>query len=90
MVGAAISRFASAQDGLLRGFLQDPDFMRIVQQDLRNGQHRNPKNHPNYFTTAFFHYPDELRSEIRQAGFNQVKVFAVEGFGELIPQFDKF
>src|SRR5207249_8519643 len=39
---AAISRFASVFDGLWRGFLDDPVFQGIVQDDLTNGQHRNP------------------------------------------------
>ncbi len=87
---AAISRFASALDGSLRGFIRDPKFVKIIQQDLRNGQHRNPENHPNYFTTAFFHRPDELEYEVRQAGFKPVKVFAVDGFAWLLPEFGKF
>lgn len=87
---AGISRFASALNGSFRGLIQDPDFMKIVERDLRDGQHRNPRNHPEYFTTAFFHHPDELEAEIRQAGFNSVRLFAVEGFVGLLPEFDKF
>src|SRR5204862_445674 len=66
---AAISRFASALDGLVRGFLHDEQFVRIVERDLKDGQHRNPTEHPAYFTTAFFHHPDELRAEVEEAGF---------------------
>ena len=31
---AAISRFASAIDGLLKGYVPDPEFERIVESDL--------------------------------------------------------
>src|SRR5690606_11227533 len=62
-----ISRFASLLDGLASDFLDDPAFVRIVEQDLRSGQHRNPANHPAYFTTAYFHHPDELQDEVRAA-----------------------
>jgi hypothetical protein len=41
MFAAAISRYASALDGLARDFFADPSFSRIVQQDLEQGQHRN-------------------------------------------------
>jgi SAM-dependent methyltransferase len=34
LLAAAISRFASALDGLCRGFLKDPEFAEIVQRDL--------------------------------------------------------
>ncbi len=77
LFAAIISRFASAFDGLFRGFARDPKFFRILQQDLKNGQHRNPTNNPQYFTTAFFHHPDELRSEIADAGFAATELLTV-------------
>src|ERR1051326_3221267 len=73
------SSFASALDGLVSGYLNDPEFVRIVQQDLVDGQHRNPTNHPAYFTTAFFHHPDELAAEVAEAGFTLEALLAVEG-----------
>jgi ubiquinone/menaquinone biosynthesis C-methylase UbiE len=84
LFAAMISRFASAFDGLLRGFIKDRKFLRIVQQDLRNGQHRNPTNNPQYFTTAFFHHPDELRSEIEEAGFASAELYGLEGPGGIL------
>lgn len=63
--------------------------MKIVQQDLKAGQHRNPTNKPEYFATAFFHHSDELETEIKQAGFRSVRVHAVTGFAWLLPKFGK-
>ena len=74
-----ISRFASTLDGLMSGYLDDPDFVRIAQQDLKDGQHRNPTNIPHYFTSAFFHHPHELRQEVEAAGLQLVKMLAIEG-----------
>jgi ubiquinone/menaquinone biosynthesis C-methylase UbiE len=79
LFAAAISRFASLIDGLSRGFFEDPEFRKIVAADLTSGQHRNPTNHPQYFTTAYFHRPEELEAEVGQAGYNDIKVVAVEG-----------
>ena len=79
LFAAAISRFASLIDGVSRGFFQDPAFRRIVAGDLASGQHRNPTDNAYYFTTAFFHRPEELDAEIREAGFEEVRVLAVEG-----------
>jgi len=76
---AAISRFASLMDGFSRDFVGDPRFVEIVRQDLKDGQHRNPTDNPHYFTSTFFHHPDELRGEIEDAGFTFEKVVAVEG-----------
>ncbi len=79
LFAAAISRFASLMDGLARGFFQDAEFRKIVAADLASGQHRNPTDDPRYFTTAYFHRPEELAAEIRDPGFDDVEVLAVEG-----------
>lgn len=79
---AAVNRFASLFEGLTHGFLFEPEFRAIVERDLRDlrdGCHENPENHPHWFTTAFFHRPDELRSEIDDAGLELVELVGVEG-----------
>ncbi len=81
-----ISRFTSLLDGVSSGFLDDPAFARIVAQDLRDGQHRNPDNHPDYFTTAFCHHPDELQAEVREAGWSIVETVGLEGLGWWMPR----
>jgi hypothetical protein len=66
-------------DGLREGFFSDPEFRKIVTADLASGQHRNPVNHPAYFTTAYFHRPEELAGEVRSAGFGEVRIIGIEG-----------
>jgi ubiquinone/menaquinone biosynthesis C-methylase UbiE len=83
---AAVGRFASLFDGLFHEMYADPDFAAIVERDLRDGQHRNPTPR-DYFTTAFFHRPDELAGEVREAGFAVEDVVGVEGPGGLLPDF---
>jgi hypothetical protein len=73
-VAAAISRFASALDGLRAGYLDDPAVAAVVRRDRADGQDRNPSGHP-----AYFHHPDELRQEVAEAGLTGVQVLAVEG-----------
>ena len=68
--------------------LGDPDFAAIVAQDLRDGQHRNPTA-KDYFTTTFFHRPDELRSGVIQAGFDLVELVGVEGPAWLLPDLER-
>jgi ubiquinone/menaquinone biosynthesis C-methylase UbiE len=79
VIAAAISRFASLMDGLSRDFVGDLRFVEILRQDLKDGQHRNLTDNPQYFTSTFFHKPDELRGEIEDAGFVFEKVIGVEG-----------
>jgi SAM-dependent methyltransferase len=79
LFAVGISRFASFLDGLATGWLQDPAFARIVERDLRDGQHRNPTRQPGWFTTAFLHHPDELAAEVAEAGLTVREVLGVEG-----------
>ena len=83
LLGMAVCRFASLLDGLYNDWLDDPDFRPIVDQDLTDGQHRNPDpvGRPEFFTTAYFHTPDDLVQEIGQAGFASVAIYGVEGPG---------
>ncbi len=90
LFAVGISRFASTFDGLRQGFLKESHFAEIVNQDLRNGQHRNPTKHPEYFTDTFFHHPDELRQEVAQAGFLVKGIYGVEGPGWLLADFDEW
>lgn len=85
LFAAAISRHASALDGLARDLLDDPEFERIVDRDLKEGQHRNPTDRLDYFTTAYFHRPDELAKEIEAAGLSLQGVYGIEGPGWILP-----
>jgi len=87
VVVAAISRYASALDGLARRVL-DPAFSRIRDQDLIDGQHRNTTGRSDYFTTAYFHRPEDLRAELEDARFSDVRVLGVEGVGWLFGDFE--
>lgn len=83
VVGSAISRFRTVLAGLFDGDLHDPFFRPIAERGVRTGLHHNPDplGHPERFTTAYLHRPDELESEVREAGFGQTGLFGVEGPG---------
>lgn len=83
-----ISRFASTIDGFASGFFLDPDFKRIMRQDLQDGQHRNPTHAPQYFTDTFFHHPEELKRDVAAAGFIPETMLAIEGMSYLMQDFD--
>lgn len=88
VVIAAISRYASALDGLARRLSLDPRFVKMRDRDLADGQHRNETGELSYFTTAYFHRPGDLAQELESAGFREVRVFGVEGPGWILPDFD--
>ena len=85
LFAAAVSRWGSALDGLARDLFRDPRFAAIVEQDTRDGQHRNPTGQLDYFTTAFFHRPEDLGAEVLAAGLLIDGLFGIEGPGWILP-----
>ncbi len=88
IIAAAISRFASTRDGIRAGYLEDAVFAAVAASDLRDGRHRNPTDNPAYFTTAYFHRPEELEAECSAAGLLHEATLAVEGAAWLLPDLD--
>ncbi|MBT3342677.1 MAG: class I SAM-dependent methyltransferase [Gemmatimonadetes bacterium] len=89
ILAIGISRFASALDGLLRRFVDDEAFIEMMERDLDQGQHRRPAHRATYFTTAFFHHPDELASEATDAGLEALTTLAIQGPAWLLGDFDE-
>jgi ubiquinone/menaquinone biosynthesis C-methylase UbiE len=85
LFSVAINRFAALFDGLTRGLsdIDNPYFTQILERTLAEGQHRNPRGETGYFTTAFFHRPEELEEEVRQARFSVDELVVVQGPGGL-------
>jgi ubiquinone/menaquinone biosynthesis C-methylase UbiE len=90
LAAAAITRFAATIDGLLKGYLADPEFEAVVERDLDDGRHVNPTRNPGWFTTAYFHLPDDLAREVREAGFELSGLLAVEGVGGWLTTVDEW
>jgi SAM-dependent methyltransferase len=88
LFAAAISRFAPLFESLVAGFVDAPGFAPILDQDLRDGQHRNDTGNPNFFTTAYLHQPEELRSEVQEADFRVMEVAGIEGPAWIAPDFE--
>lgn len=85
VAAAAISRFASLVAGLTQDEYHVPEFRSIIERDLVDGQHRNAPGR-DYFTTAFFHHPDELGDELHEGGLDDIEVYAVESVVGAMPQ----
>jgi SAM-dependent methyltransferase len=89
LFAAAISRFASALDGLAQDLFADPVFDQIVKRDIADGIHENRTGKLELFTTAKFHRPDELAAEVRAAGFSMLSIVGLEGPGRLFADFNE-
>jgi SAM-dependent methyltransferase len=88
LAAAAISRFAGTIDGLVKGHFASPRFELFTERVLEDGRHRNPEHVQGWFTTAYFHLPDEFAEEVRAAGFELRGVYAIEGIGQWLRDLD--
>ena len=88
VAAVGISRFSILLDGLWQGWLADPLFRGLAERDLVDGQHRNPDvaRYPHWFTTAYFHRPEELTDEVSRAGFDEVSSYEIVGPGWLVQE----
>lgn len=89
LFAACITRWASLLDGVTFGYLLDPTFAKIVERDLESGCHENPTEQPGYFTTSYFHRPDEFEKELEASGLDVLGVFGLEGPARMLPDFDE-
>jgi SAM-dependent methyltransferase len=81
IVACVISRFASWLDGTRQGLLvTEPEFKAISLRDMATGRHQGKADDdPRWFTTAYFHLPNELAEELADAGLVDVELVAVQG-----------
>jgi SAM-dependent methyltransferase len=80
VAASVISRFTILLDAMRTGTLDDDAAARIREGALRTGRHDARHG----FTTAYFHRPQELHQELREAGFEDVSLRPVEGPGWLL------
>jgi SAM-dependent methyltransferase len=90
VAGAVISRFASLLDGVAKGFFTEPEYVAMVRDALTDGVHRNRADRPRWFTSAYFHRPEEPAAEAAEAGLTAVRTVAVEGPPWMTPRLADF
>lgn len=84
VICAVISRYASMIDEFEFALIKDERFRSILECDIGIGCHNNPEQIENYFTTAYMHTPDEIKNELAESGFSEIKLIAVEGFANAL------
>ncbi|MGI9666741.1 MAG: class I SAM-dependent methyltransferase [Acidimicrobiia bacterium] len=87
-IAAGITKYASLFAGLEKEEIFVDAFRGVVEQDLIDGQHRNAPG-KDYFTTAYFHHPDDLVGEAYEAALEQVEIVAVEGPVGMVPHLEE-
>jgi len=93
LIASAINRFANVLFGITTYdsknlFLEEGSFQEMYLREIKTGQHFKPEDYPYFLTRAYFHRADELKEEIIKSGFVMQGLFAVQGPGWLVPDFD--
>jgi ubiquinone/menaquinone biosynthesis C-methylase UbiE len=87
VVVEALSRFYLLLETLARDPAPGPGDLEETARFLADGQYRNPGGDPARFTTSYFHRPEELTSEIREAGLDVCVLAGANGIVKLLPDF---
>jgi ubiquinone/menaquinone biosynthesis C-methylase UbiE len=85
VIAAVISRWSPMFEGMLRGLVDSPGFLPMLREDLATGTRRATQHIPFGFTTCYFHRPEEIISEIADAGLTLVDLLPIEGMAHWIP-----
>lgn len=79
ILGFAINATASTVVGLMNGMLHANSFFEMCKQELTTGMHNAPKDFPFLLADAFYHKPQDLKTEFLEQDLEFIDVFAVEG-----------
>jgi ubiquinone/menaquinone biosynthesis C-methylase UbiE len=90
VVAKALSRFYPVFEELAAGEQPGPGWMEDTVRFLGDGQYRNPAGNPAHFTTSYFHRPEELPSEISDAGMDLREFVAASGSVKLLPHLSRW
>jgi len=77
-----ISRYVNLFEGFQCSLINDERFVEILDEDLETGNHTPGET--SYFTTAFFHTPNLIITELEKAGFSNISLIPVEGFANIL------
>jgi len=81
----ALSRFYPVFEELAGGMSASSGGPGGTARFLADGQHRNPGGDPANFTTSYFHRPEELADEVKDAGLQLRQLVAASGSVKLLP-----
>jgi len=88
LLAFAITRYAGLIYGLVRGYVFDPVYRRMIQTEVQTGRRENPPDWLVTFPNAFFHHPDELKAELEEGGLVHERTLGILGPAWMVPDLD--
>lgn len=84
-----ITRYAGLIYGLLKGYVFDPHYQKMIRTEVTTGLRQDPPDWLFTFPNAYFHLPDELESEVEEAGLSCEGVFGIIGPAWMVPDLER-
>lgn len=88
LLAFAVTRYAGLIYGLLRGYVFDADYLRMIRTEVQTGRRENPPDWLVTFPNAHFHHPDELRAELEEGGLAHEATLGILGPAWMVPDLD--
>jgi len=88
LLAFAITRYAGLIYGLLRGYVFDPAYRRMINTEVQTGHRLDPPDWLVTFPNAYFHHPDELKAELEDAGLVHDRTLGILGPSWMVPDLD--
>ncbi len=88
LLAFAITRYAGLIYGLLRGYVFDPAYRSMTQEEVKTGLRQNPPDWLGTFPSAYFHLPEELRAEVIESGLQYETILGILGPAWMVPDLE--
>jgi ubiquinone/menaquinone biosynthesis C-methylase UbiE len=88
LLAFAITRYAGVIYGLTQGLIYDADYREMIRTEVETGRRADPPAGSSALSSAYFHLPQELSSELEAGGFCCETVLGVMGPAWLVPDID--
>ena len=76
--------------GIKNRLLEEPEFMTMIARELMDGQHIKPEAGSYHgIGNSYFHNADEMRSELKAAGFLHAEIHGIDCGAWLAPKLDE-
>ncbi len=89
VVAEMIGRYSWVLDATVKGLTGSAEVWAGVEHSVATGLSQDPQAVPPGSFWAYFHQPNELKAELAEAGFGDVRLLAVEGFAWLLGDLER-
>lgn len=88
LLAFAITRYAGLIFGLLRSYVFDLVYKKMIDKEVKTGLREEPPSWLYTFPNAFFHLPEELKAEVEDSGLLHLATLGILGPAWMVPDLE--